>query len=163
MKQHDAAGKTTLLRRAQRAKRAERLRCLSAYSSGFSGRFTETTEKNTARRRNENNKTRFPFPYLDRFMLAGFASRKASKRGRARQRRAKTHPRRPKMRQEALKTGQRRPKRPPRGAKTRPRRPKMPPEPPRTANMTKKSSQVGMKIAHKIDVNFQKRFFQKCL
>ena len=55
--------------RAQRAKRAERLRCLSAYSSGFSGRFTETTEKNTTRRRNENNKTRFPFPYLDRFML----------------------------------------------------------------------------------------------
>ena len=53
--------------RAQRAKRAERLRCLSAYSSGFSGRFTETTEKNTTRRRNENHKTRFPFPYLDRF------------------------------------------------------------------------------------------------
>ena len=55
--------------RAQRAKRAERLRCLSAYSSGFSGRFAETTEKNTTRRRSENNKTRFPFLYLDRFML----------------------------------------------------------------------------------------------
>ena len=32
---------------AQRAKRAERLRCSKGYSSGFLGRFTETTEKNT--------------------------------------------------------------------------------------------------------------------
>ena len=125
-KQHDAPGKTACRRRAQRAseraqraKRAERLRCLSASSSGFSGRFTETTEKNTTRRRNENNKTRFPFPYLDRFMLGGFSSQNAPRGGRTRQRRAKTHP----------------------------RRPKMPRDPLRTAKTTTKSSQVGTNIA----------------
>ena len=72
-------------------------------------------------------------------------------------------PRRSKTRQDAPRTPPRRAKTPPRrpqdGAKTRPRRPKMPPEPPRTAKMTPKWSQVGIKIGHKIDVNFQKRFF----
>ena len=62
----------------------------------------------------------------------------------------------PKTTQEAAKRRQDAPKTPQDDAKSRPRRPKMPPEPPRTAKMTRKFSQVGMKIAYKIDVNFQK-------
>ena len=148
----------TIVRRAQRAKRAERAiqeasrwmqEAISSVRNDFLRLPSRSSKKNGASRSMSNQ------VYVGRF----FEPRGAQ----TRQRRAKTHPRRPKMRQEALKTGQRRPKRPPRRAKTRPRRPKMPPDPPRTAKMTTKSSQIGINIAYKIDVNFQKRFFQKCL
>ena len=66
--------------RAQRAKRAERLRCSKGYSSGFSGGFTETTEKNTTSQEKRKSQNALPVPLLRQvYVGGGFASHRVFK------------------------------------------------------------------------------------
>ena len=98
----------------------------------FWGDSRKPPKRTRHHRKNVNNKTRFPFPYLDRFMLGVFSEPRWPKT-------VHDGPKRPKTPQDGPKTPQE-------AAKTRPRRTKMPPEPPRTAKMTPKWSQFGIKI-----------------
>ena len=83
----------------------------------------EDTKNNIRPQETQEKQTRFPFPYLDRFMLGVFfepkAPQDASKTPQDAPRRPKTRPRRPK----AL----------PRRPMTPPRRPKLPPRCPQDA------------------------------
>ena len=91
-------------------------------------------------RKNVNNNTRFPFPYLLRQVyVEWFFAPKTSPR---RSKTAQSGPRRPK-------TGQRRPKRPPRRAKTRPRRPQDAPRGVQDTILVGLRSQNGAKLAPK--------------
>ena len=122
-KEHDNVGKTTLMHLLQ----------------DFLGDSRKPPKRTRQRRTNKNNYTRFPFPYLDRFMLGGVFEPDALKtlqdcprRAKTCPRRAKTRPRRAKTPPRRAKTRPRRAQDAPRHAKTRPRRAKTPQDAPKT-------------------------------
>ena len=84
----------------------------------FWGDSRKPPKRTRHHRKNINNKTRFPFPYLDRFMLAGFSSeRRQDAAGRA-----KDAPRRTQDAPRCAKRLSRRAKDAPRGRQEAPRR-----------------------------------------
>ena len=98
----------------------------------FWGDSRKPPKRTRQRRTNNNNYTRFPFPYLDRFMLGGVFEPDALKTLQDCPRRAKTRPRRAKTPPRRAKTRPRRAQDAPRHAKTRPRRAKTPQDAPKT-------------------------------
>ena len=131
--QHDATGKTAYQRRAQRA--SERSERSERSDSGvrahilqdFWGDSRKPPKRTRHHRKNVNNKTRFPFPYLDRFMLGGYCVQDAPKT-------IQDGPKRPKTPQDGPKTPQE-------AAKTRQDAPRTPQDAPKTPQEAAKTAQ----------------------